>query len=97
MNILKSNYLHFCGYRKGYNTQYALTPMIEKWKKHLDNNGIAGDLLMDLSKAFNTLNHELLITKLEAYVFDKDALPILLSYQSERWHRTKINTSFSII
>ena len=45
-------------------------------------------LLMDLSKAFDTLNHELLITKLEA-------LAILLSYLSERWQRTKINTSFS--
>ena len=84
-----------CGYRKGYNTQYALTSMIEKWKKHLDNNGIAGALLMDLSKAFDTLNHELLIAKLEAYGFDKDALAILLSYLSERWQRTKINTSFS--
>ena len=69
--------------------------MIEKWKKHLDNNGIAGALLMDLSEAFDTLNHELLIAKLEAYGFDKDALAILLSYLSERWQRTKINTSFS--
>ena len=84
-----------CGYRKGYNAQYALTSMIEKWKKHLDNNGIAGALLMALSKAFDTLNHELLIAKLEAYGFDKDALAILLSYLSERWQRTKINTSFS--
>ena len=42
-----------CGYRKGYNTQYALTAMIEKWKEQLDKNGgIAGAILMDLSKAF---------------------------------------------
>ena len=47
-----------CGYRKGYNTQYALTAMIEKWKKSLDNKGIAGAMLMDLSKAFDTINHE---------------------------------------
>ena len=84
-----------CGFRKGYNTQYALTSMIEKWKKHLDNNGFAGALLMDLSKAFDTLNHELLIAKLEAYGFNRDALAILISYLSERWQRTKINTSFS--
>ena len=84
-----------CGYRKGYNTQYALISMIEKWKKHLDNSGIVGALFMDLSKAFDTLNHELLIAKLEAYGFDKEALAILLSYLSERWQRTKVNTSFS--
>ena len=53
-----------CGYRKGYNTRYALTTMIEKWKKHLDNNGIAGAFFMDLSKVFDTLNRELLIAKL---------------------------------
>ena len=97
MKVYIEKYLSpfLCGFRKGYNTQYALTSMIEKWKKYLDNNGIAGALLMDLSKAFDTLNHELLIAKLEAYGFDKDALAILLSYLSERWQRTKINTSFS--
>ena len=85
-----------CGYRKGYNTQYALTAMIEKWKEHLDKKGgIARAIMMDLSKAFDTLNHELLIAKLEAYGFDKSALVILLSYLSDRWQRTNINTSFS--
>ena len=29
-----------CGYRKGYNSQYALIAMIEKWKKSLDNGGM---------------------------------------------------------
>ena len=56
-----------CGYRKGYNTQYALTLMIEKWKQALDKRGHAGAILMDLSKAFDTLNHELLIAKLETW------------------------------
>ena len=50
---------------------------------------------MDLSKAFDTINHELLIAKLEAYGFDKSALEIVLSYLSDRWQRTKINSSFS--
>ena len=59
------------GFRKGYNTQYALIVMVEKWKKHFDNNGIACAILMDLSNAFNTLNHELLVAKFEAYGFEK--------------------------
>ena len=85
-----------CGYRRGYNAQYALTAMIEKWKKFLDKNGgIAGAILMDLSKAFDTINHELLVAKLEAYGFDKSALTIILSYLRDRWQRTKINTSLS--
>ena len=50
---------------------------------------------MDLSKAFDTINHELLIAKLHAYGFSKDALKLIFSYISERWQRTKINKSFS--
>ena len=85
-----------CGYRKGYNTQYALLAMIEKWKKSLDGKGgFAGAILMDLSKAFDTINHELLIAKLEAYGFEESALEIMHSYLSDRWQRTKVNSSFS--
>ena len=50
---------------------------------------------MDLSKAFDTINHELLIAKLEAYGFEEGALEIVQSYLSNRWQRTKVNSSFS--
>ena len=86
---------YLCGYRKGYNGQYALLTMIENWKKSLDNHGLAGGVLMDLSKAFDTINHELLIAKLYAYGFDKNALRLIFDYLTDRWQRTKINGSFS--
>ena len=50
---------------------------------------------MDLSKVFNTINHELLIAELHAYGFSIEALEVLLSYLQERWQRVKINTTFS--
>ena len=50
---------------------------------------------MDLSKAFDTINHELLIAKLDAYGFDESALEIVSSYLADRWQRTKVDTSFS--
>ena len=86
---------YLCGYRKGYSTQTALMYMIEKWKLFLDRKGYAGAVLMDLSKAFDTINHELLIAKLAAYGFSKDSLILILSYLSNRWQRVKINSSFS--
>ena len=56
---------------------------------------IAGALLADLSKAFDYLNHELHIAKLEAYGFDHTSLLIILNYLSGRKHRTKVNNYYS--
>ena len=50
---------------------------------------------MDLSKAFDTINHELLIAKLNAYGFNINALELIMDYLSDRWQRTKINASFN--
>ena len=50
---------------------------------------------MDLSKAFDTLNHDLLIAKLHAYGFTKESLKLIKSYMTNRWQRTKVNTNFS--
>ena len=52
-------------------------------------------VLLDLSMAFDTINHDLLIAKLYAYSFEKNALRLVKSYLTDRWQRTKINTSFS--
>ena len=86
---------YMCGFRKGYSTQYCLMVMLEKFRKALDKRMTAGALLTDLSKAFDCLNHELLIAKLEAYGFDDASLCYICSYLSERKQRTKVNNSFS--
>ena len=84
-----------CGYRNGYSAQHPLVLLIEKWKEILDKKGYAGAILMDLSKAFDTINHNLLIAKLHSYGFGKPALKLIKSYLSNRFQRTKINTCFS--
>ena len=84
-----------CGYRKGFNTQHALIALLEKWRSILDKRGFSGAILMDLSKAFDCINHELLIAKLHAYGFSKESVRLIKSYLSNRWQRVKINTTFS--
>ena len=84
-----------CGFRKGYNTQHALLRFLESCKMTLDKGGIAGALLMDLSKTFDCIDHELLIAKLHAYGFGRCALLMIHSYLSQRRQRVKINGSFS--
>ena len=58
---------YLCGYRKGYSAQNALIHLIEKWRKTLDSKGYAGAILMDLSKAFDTINHELIYIYIYIY------------------------------
>ena len=48
----------------------------------MDSGKVAGALLADISKAFDCLNHELLIAKLEAYGFEQSALTYIYSYLS---------------
>ena len=86
---------YLCGYRKGYSAQHALISLLEKWKVTLDENGYAEAVLMDLSKAFDCMNHDLLIAKMYAYGFSKGAVTMIRNYLTNRWQRTKINTSFS--
>ena len=69
--------------------------MLEKWKLFIDNKGFAGGVLMNLSKAFDTINHPSLLAKLHAYEFGKQALAIICSYLSNRKQRIKINNVFS--
>ena len=69
--------------------------MVETWKKPLDKKENAGAMLTDLSKAFDSLNHELLIAKLNAYNFDDSVLKLLLNYFDNRKQCVKINNEFS--
>ena len=73
-----------CGFRKGYSAQQCLLAMIEKWKKTVDNGGVFGALLTDLSKAFDCIPHDLIIAKLEVFDFHMDALKLILFMMSLR-------------
>ena len=68
MNVRLSPFLS--AYLKNYNTQHVLLRLLEEWREHLDNNKTVGGILMDLSKAFDCIPHNLLLAKLVAYGID---------------------------
>ena len=75
---------HLSAYRASSCTQHVLLRLIEEWKKNLDNNYAVGAVLMDLSKAFDCILHDLLIAKLPPYGFEEKTLLYICSYLENR-------------
>ena len=92
-NILSPNQ---CGFRKGHSAQQCLLVMIEKFKESIDKGHQFGALLTDLSKAFDCIDHKLLIAKLYSYGISLSSINLLSSYLSNRTQRIKINDCFSL-
>ena len=87
---------YLTGFRKNQNTQHALLNIIENWNSNLNKENKIRAIFMDLSKAFDTLDHFLLIAKLEAYGFDSLSLEFMKNYLTNRKQRCKIGNCFSI-
>ena len=83
------------GFRKAHSTQHALLRLIQKWQAELDSGSDVGTILMDLSKAYGCLSHNLLTAKLESHGLDIGSLNFLSDYLSLRKHRTKVGFSYS--
>ena len=86
---------YMTGFRSNHGTQHSLIAMLERWKHALDKGEYVSSLFMDLSKAFDTINHDLLLAKLEAYGFSKTSIEFMHSYLKNRKQRVLINNSFS--
>ena len=69
-----------------------LIRLIEERRKNLDNNYFVGAVLMDLSKAFDCIPHELVIAKLAAYGFDKNMIRYIYSYLKSRKQCASVNS-----
>ena len=69
--------------------------LIENWKKTLDEKFFVGAVLLDLSKAFDGIPHDLLIAKLHAYGFTEKAVTFIHSYLKRRKQNVKIENFYS--
>ena len=69
---------------RSYSSNHVLLKLIEEWKKSLDDKNIIGTVLMDLSKAFDCISHDLLAAKLYDYGLSIDAITFIYSYMKRR-------------
>ena len=93
LNINFSNFL--CAYRKHFSSQHALIRLIEEWKTSLEAKKHTAAVLMDLSKAFDSLPINLLIAKLASYGVSINSLKLLQSYLINRKQLVKVSGYFN--
>ena len=78
------------GFRKSYSTELAVTEIQNTLLQNLDNNKITCTIFLDLAKAFDSVNHSILIKKLDRYGIRGMPLELIISYLLDRQHLTKL-------
>ncbi|MCW4347251.1 MAG: reverse transcriptase domain-containing protein, partial [Candidatus Thiodiazotropha endolucinida] len=82
----KYNVLHKSqsSFREHHSCNTALINLLDKWLKHIDNGELIGAVFFDLRKAFDVVDHDLLLKKLKAYKFSENSLCWIHSYLTDK-------------
>ena len=91
-NIFSEN---LAAFRQGFGCNHVLMKLTEMWRKSLDEGKVVAAILMDLSKAFDAMPHDLLFAKLRAYRMPESALKALRAYFLNHKQRVKIPDAYS--
>ena len=91
----KSLYKWQFGFRTKHNTNHALVQITESIRNALDNKKIACGVFVDLQKAFDTVEHSILLKKLEHYGIRGVVNNLLQTYLQTRYHSVEINNRMS--
>ena len=83
------------GSRPYHNTCTALLDMYCSWIDSYEKDEVTGVMMLDLSAAFDLVNHNLLIQKLELMGFSKEVLDWFISYLSDRYQCVYVDGQFS--
>ena len=81
--------------RAGHSCETALIHMIGSWRHAIDNGEMIGVVLVDLKKAFDLVDHQILLSKLEIYGIKDEALRWLKTYLTQRRQQIYVNNSKS--
>ena len=83
------------GFRKNHSTSLALIDLYDKISDAIDNNETSVGIFLDLSKAFDTVNHDILFDKLEYYGIRGLPLRWIKNYFSNRFQFVQYNEYYS--
>ena len=98
VDYLESNsllYNHQSGFRRLHSCQTALTKIVDNWLNAINNSETVGTVFLDLTKAFDLVNHKLLIQKLAAYKFSSSTQSWFQSYLTNRSQQVNISGKLS--
>ncbi len=88
-------YFRQYGFRKGHSTDLAILEVVDRISSALDNNQNVVAVFMDLAKAFDTINHDILIQKLSHYGIHGHVLNWFVSYLKDRVQKVKVESTYS--
>ena len=83
------------GFRSFHSCQTALTSLVDEWASAIDKDKLVGILLIDFRKAFDLVNHNILIEKLKLYKCSDATVSLFKSYLSDRLQFTIFNGQMS--
>ena len=92
---LFSNYQF--GFREGFTTEFAILDIYEKLLYNLDKGLVTCSIFLDLSKAFDSVSHNILLRKMEKYGLKGPALKMFESYLSQRYQFVSLNNVKSVL
>ena len=92
-NLDSNNLLNTCqsGFRPFHSTLTALLEARSDWSMNIDNGLINGVVFIDLKKAFDTIDHQIILQKLKNYGIDENSLTWFHSYLTDRTQKCRVN------
>jgi len=97
-NFLNENkvlYNYQSGFRSSHSTAFALSYLNDKILQGFDKGLVTGMILIDLQKAFDTIDHDILLKKLSVLNFSRDSIQWFKSYLSNRTFQVSLEESLS--
>ena len=96
INNYKLLYQKQSGFRSGHSTESALILMIDSWLKAVNEGKLVGCVMVDFCKAFDLVDHDILLKKLKLYKCDETCIAWFKSYLAQRSQQVTIRNTKSL-